>query len=142
MFAALADHQLGDKISLGGAFALLHYLDYRSTYDVDAWWQVEATTQEMTALIQRGAPRNFRDIYAVCEAALTTPAHCWQLWQQRQALTHDDTDVARAKLAIAGHLERIEQYRPLDHIGNREDRAQAEVVRKWYKEEFLHATVA
>lgn len=33
---ALAAHQLGDKISLGDAFALLHYLDYRSTYDVDA----------------------------------------------------------------------------------------------------------
>jgi hypothetical protein len=34
---ALAEQQLGDKISLGGAFALLHYLDYRSTYDVDGW---------------------------------------------------------------------------------------------------------
>jgi hypothetical protein len=97
---------------------------------------------KMTALIQRGAPRDFRDIHAVCQAALTTPAQCWQLWQQRQQLTNDDTDVARAKLAIAGHLERIEQYRPLDHIGNHEERAQAQVVRSWYKDEFLHATVA
>lgn len=213
---ALAEQQLGDKISLGGAFALLHYLDYRSTYDVDAWWQSTTTTQErqqviavleevlarygqvklrtfgdvtsielataqkkkafsfqiaqrsaqltpslsaqwtdvqmdslvdllaskMAALIQRGAPRDFRDIYAVCQAALTTPAQCWQLWRQRQQLTDDDTDMARAKLAIAGHLERIEQYRPLAQIGNAEERTQAESVRSWYKEEFLHATVA
>jgi hypothetical protein len=26
---ALASQELGDKISLGGAFGLLHYLDYR-----------------------------------------------------------------------------------------------------------------
>ncbi len=31
---ALVEHKLGDKLSLGGAFALLHYLDYRSTYDM------------------------------------------------------------------------------------------------------------
>ena len=48
---ALAAQQLGDKISLGGAFALLHYLDYRSTYDVDAWWQQETTMQERQQVI-------------------------------------------------------------------------------------------
>ena len=35
---ALAAGNLGEKISLGGAFGLLHYLDYRSTHDVDARW--------------------------------------------------------------------------------------------------------
>jgi hypothetical protein len=34
---ALAHQGLGSKISLGGAFGLLHYLDYRPTHDVDAW---------------------------------------------------------------------------------------------------------
>ncbi len=48
---ALVDQQLGDKISLGGAFALLHHLDYRSTYDVDAWWQLETTTRERQQVI-------------------------------------------------------------------------------------------
>jgi hypothetical protein len=207
---------LSDKISLGGAFALLHYLDYRSTYDVDAWWQLDTTSQErqqvidvlegvlatygqvrrrtfgdvtsielataqrkkafsfqiaqrsaqltpsvsaewtnikldslldllaskMNALVQRGAPRDFRDIYAVCHASLTTPTQCWQLWQWRQQLTDDDADIVRAKLAIAGHLERIEQYRPLAQIGSKEEQRQAESVRQWYREEFLHATVA
>ena len=212
---ALAKHKLGDKISLGGAFALLHYLDYRSTYDVDAWWQLNTTTQErqqvvavleetlqhfgqvrrrsfgdvtsielateqkkkafsfqiaersaqltpsvpaqwtdiqldslfdllaskMIALIQRGAPRDFRDIYAACHAGLTTQQQCWQLWEQRQQLTNDDADRVRARLAIAGHLERIAQYRPLAKINNQEERRQAESVRRWYKEDFLHAIV-
>lgn len=40
---ALAEYNLGAKISLGGAFALLHYLDYRSTLDVDAWWTENAS---------------------------------------------------------------------------------------------------
>lgn len=147
---ALVEAKLGDKISLGGAFALLHYLDYRSTYDVDAWWHlsttsaqkqqvIEAIEQElsrygqvkrrsfgdvtsielateykkkafsfqiaersaqlqpsapaqwinilldsfadllaskMTALVQRGAPRDFRDIHALCHFGLATPQYC------------------------------------------------------------------
>ena len=43
---ALAAAGLGEKVSLGGAFGLLHYLDYRPTYDVAAWWVPTATAQE------------------------------------------------------------------------------------------------
>ncbi len=209
--AVLVAHDLGDKISLGGAFALLHYLDYRSTYDVDAWWQQETTAAErrqvtavleatlaafgevrirafgdvtsielateqrkkafsfqiairsaqitpsisaqwldvpldalpdliankMTALVQRGAPRDFRDIHAICVSTLADISDCWQLWRQRQTLTNDDADVERAKLAIAGHLERIEQYRPLSNIHDPGQQAAAETLRQWYKQEFL-----
>lgn len=212
---ALAIQGLGDKISLGGAFGLLHYLDYRSTNDVDAWWQLATTTQEkqqvitaleavlreygnvsrrtfgdvvsvelattqrrkafsfqiaersvqlepsiaaqwtpvlldsfadlvaskMVALVQRGAPRDFRDIHAICLAGLVTQTQCWQLWQQRQQLTNDDHDWERAKLAISGHLERIEQYRPLATIHDTTQRSQAEAVRQWYRKEFLHENV-
>ena len=213
---ALVEHNLGYKLSLGGAFALLHYLDYRSTYDVDAWWHLATTTQEkrqvieaieqalgqygpvrrrsfgdvvsielateqkkkafsfqiaersaqlqpsvsaqwidvsldsfsdllaskMTALVQRGAPRDFRDIYAICQAGLATPRHCWQLWQQRQPLTGDDGDFERAKVAINSHLERIEQYRPLSTIADQEQYQQAARVRIWYRTEFLHERLA
>ncbi len=210
---ALVAHDLGDKISLGGAFALLHYLDYRETYDVDAWWQLTTTATEqrqviatlkkalaefgevrirtfgdvtsvelateqrkkafsfqiavryaqitssvsaqwlavpldalpdliankMTALVQRGAPRDFRDIHAICQSTLADVSDCWQRWQQRQALTNDDADVERAKLAIAGHLERIEQYRPLSNIHDPVQQTAAATVRQWYKQEFLNA---
>jgi hypothetical protein len=213
---ALAERNLGDKISLRGAFALLHYLDYRSTFDVDAWWDSSATSKErvqvievitttlsvfgqvrqrafgdvtsieldtadkkktfsvqiaersaqlkpsvpaqwtdilhdsfsdlvaskMSALIQRGAPRDFRDIYTICQSQLATPAECWQLWLQRQQLTGDDADIDRAKAAISGHLERIGQYRPLAQISDAKQQQQAAEVRQWYREVFLHAEMA
>ncbi len=41
--AAVIRQSLGDKISLGVVFGLLHYHDYRPTDDVDAWWEPSAT---------------------------------------------------------------------------------------------------
>lgn len=152
---ALAARGLGDRISLGGAFGLLHYIDHRPTHAVGARWSPSATSQDrqevlaaveeamrslghlrrrswgdvvsieliqeaetvfsfqiakrpaqllpsapagwtevlldsfpdlvaskMVALVERGAPRDVRDIFALCDAGLITPAGCWQLWQQ------------------------------------------------------------
>jgi hypothetical protein len=208
---AIADAGLGEKISLGGAFGLLHYLDYRSTYDVDAWWVPAATAQErqqvigaiagalaplgevrtrawgdvvsiellegrrkvfsfqiaqraaqlqpsaplpwanslldslddliaskMVALVERGAPRDFRDVHAVCRAGLMTPERCWELWRQRQTLAGSDADMARATLALQIHLERIVLHRPLAQIADPTERADAEQLRRWFVEEFVH----
>jgi hypothetical protein len=209
---ALAASGLGDKLSLGGAFGLLHYLDYRPTHDVDAWWDSSATEQDrrqvigvieatlrsfgkvqrrawgdvvsielirdgtvifsfqiahrsaqlelsapapwvavqldsfsdllaskMVALVERGAPRDFRDVYTLCQASLATPHQCWQLWQRRQQLTGSDTDSARARLAVEIHLERIAQHRPLAQITDPDARSAAEKVRAWFATEFLNA---
>jgi len=209
---ALATQGLGDTISLGGAFGLLHYLDYRPTFDVDAWWSpdlstaqqelviktIEATLQplgqvrqrrwgevvslelttdqkkvfsfqiahrsvqlqpsvlaqwtavqldsfpdliasKMVALVERGAPRDFRDIYAVCQAGLTQPVECWAWWRERQTLAQSDPDPQRARLAIESHLARINQHRPLPLITDSSERDQAEKVRHWFKQEFLYA---
>jgi hypothetical protein len=208
---ALADHGLGTAISVGGGLGLLHYLDYRTTHDVDAWWTDAATPAvraevirvlettlapygqiktrtwgdvvsvelavegqavfsfqiaaraaqlepsaklpwvdvgldslsdliagKMVALIERGAPRDFRDIYTLCQAGLTAPEQCWTLWQRRQELSGSDTDEARARLAIETHLARIEQHRPLTQIEDVQSRTQAEHVRGWFREEFLN----
>jgi hypothetical protein len=207
---ALIDQQLNDKISLGGAFGLLHYLDYRSTHDVDAWWNEKTTTPEkeqvisviettlaqygqvqrrvwgdvvsielnqenktifsfqigqrtaqlqptvsatwidvsldsfsdlvaskMVALVERGAPRDFRDIYALCQANLSTPRECWQLWQERQTLTGSDIDTDRVRLAIETHLTRIALHRPLDEINDPEQKSEVELARSWFRKEFL-----
>lgn len=209
---ALVKHNLGHCISLGGAFGLLHYLDYRPTYDVDAWWEPDLTTlqqehvihviettlqpfgtirrrvwgevvsielatddkkvfsfqiaqrsaqlqpsevaewidlpidsfadlvsSKMVALVERGAPRDFRDIYAVCHAALTTPVECWRWWQQRQQLANSDVDFWRARLAIETHLERITQHRPLAKITDTQQRQNAQQIRVWFREVFIHA---
>jgi len=209
---ALEAHGLGDKVSLGGALGLLHYLDYRPTHDVDAWWVASATSQDqsevlrvieaalqpfgqvrrrawgdvvsieleqasktvfsfqiarrsvqlqpplpapwvdvlldslpdllaskMVALVERGAPRDFRDIFALCQAGLTTPAECWRWWRQRQKLAGSDTDSHRARLAVETHLARIAQHRPLTQIKDPEERTAAERVRTWFSTEFLNA---
>jgi hypothetical protein len=209
---ALVARGLADKISLGGAFGLLHYLDYRATHDVDAWWadtvtetdrqQVLQTLEEvlravgevktrawgdvvsielrqagktvfsfqiarrsaqlepaqsapwiqvpldsladlvaskMVALIERGSPRDFRDIYALCQAGLLTPRHCWQLWQRRQQAAGSAADFDRARLAVQTHLARIAQHRRLEQIADPIQQQQAEAVRTWYMGEFLDA---
>ena len=207
----LLNRGLADRIVLGGAFGLLHYLDYRPTRDVDAWWReqigaddkrqvvqaivtalsgfgpvrtrtwgdvvsielqdgrrtifsfqvarrsallepptrtpwidvpldslADLVASKMTALVERGAPRDFRDIYALCQAGLTTGNACWALWERRQELAGSDTDRNRARLAIETHLARIAQHRPLAGIADAKQRSEAGQVRTWFLEEFLH----
>jgi len=207
---SLVANELGDRISLGGGLGLLHYLDYRPTHDVDAWWVISITAQErqrvidtiqaalesfgqvrtrawgevtsvelsqegritfsfqianrsaqleppalapwtnvlldslsdlvaskMVALVERGAPRDFRDIYALCQANLTTPSECWELWRQRQQLAGSDTDSTRVQLAVQTHLARIAVHRPLEQIADPQQRAEAERVRSWSAGELL-----
>lgn len=209
---ALVKHNLGDKISLGGALGLLHYLDYRPTHDVDAWWSMTASAEDhrrvievietalrvfgpirtrswgdvvsieleregrtvfsfqiasrsaqleasapapwicvpldsfadlvaskMEALVERGAPRDFRDIHAICQAGLISPHECWRLWQRRQAAAGSDTDRGRARLAVETHLARIIQHRREEQIADPDQRAEAEQVRAWFRREFLNA---
>ena len=48
---ALQKSGLGKHISLGGAFGLAHYHEYRSTKDVDAWWTIETTKRQQQDVI-------------------------------------------------------------------------------------------
>jgi hypothetical protein len=209
---ALVDHGLGDRIILGGAFGLLHYLDYRPTHHGRVWWDASATARQkqnvidaiesalrpygqvrrrtwgdvvsielmradrtifsfriaqrsvqlqtpdsapwidlaldsfpdllaskMVALVERGAPRDFRDIYALCRAGLTTPQYCWELWRQRQELAGSDRETDRARLAIETHLTRIALHCPLERIRDAEQRSEAKQTRAWFREDFLNA---
>ena len=94
---------------------------------------------KMVALVERGAPRDFLDIFAVCEADIATPRACWRLWQTRQARTGGSTSFSRAKLAITTHLKRIELRRPLYSIDDQRPRNEAEKTRNWFRKEFLNA---
>jgi len=49
---ALVKAKLAGCISLGGAFGLFHYFDYRSSQDVDAWWSESAGEQEKQAVLE------------------------------------------------------------------------------------------
>lgn len=209
---ALASHSYGHRLSLGGAFGLSHYFEYRTTHDIDAWW-VEPVTEEerrqvirtleealrpfgqvrtrswgdvasvelsqesktvfsfqiarrsaqlqeplpapwpggikvdafddlvaskMAALVERGAPRDFRDIFTLCQRGWCDVNRCWSLWQERQTKAGEEADLRRAGLAIRTHLARIEQTRPLAGIADVEQRAVAKQLRQWFLEEFLH----
>ena len=94
---------------------------------------------KMVALVERGAPRDFRDIFEVCRTGLTTPQKCWAWWEQRQQLAGSDSDHYRARLAVETHLARISQHRPLEQIDDPHQRAAAQEVRHWFLREFLNA---
>ena len=207
---ALVKGQLAVHISLGGALGLFHYLDYRPTRDVDAWWSetvtekqrqavvqllettlsdfgsvrerawgdvvsvelsqqgktvfsfqiaarsvlleepilagwidipldslVDLAASKMTALVERGAPRDFLDIFTICQAGLLSMGECWALWRRRQTLAGNDADAARARLAIETHLERIALQRPLEKIPDLQQRQQARQLRDWFLQLFL-----
>ena len=208
---ALADAGVGTALSLGGAFGLAHYHEYRQTHDIDAWWgadvpaadqrravqaleavlgqhgrvrkrtwgdvtsvelqigtktvfsfqvarrsaQLEATVSglwpggiavdsfadlvasKMVALVERGAPRDFLDVYTVCQAGRATIEQCWSWWSARQAAAGEEADRQRAALAIQTHLARLESARPLANITEPEQKAEAEHLRTWFAEEFL-----
>jgi len=208
--SALVQANLASYISLGGALGLFHYLDYRSTHDVDAWWADRVTEDQrhavvqalqsalsafgdirtrswgdvdsvelnqqgkivfsfqiarrsahleepvsagwidvpldsltdlaaskMVALVERGAPRDFLDIYTLCQSGLFQVADCWDLWRRRQTMVGSDVDVSRARLAIETHLERIALHRPLEKIDDVLQQEQARKLRDWFWNEFL-----
>lgn len=214
---ALAENGMGKMLSLGGAFGMAYYYEYRPTHDVDAWWENSAGDEDrraviqcleialklfgkvrirswgdvfsvelipagqervrfsfkiaqrsarlekplpapwpkdflldsfpdllaskMVALVERGAPRDFRDIYTLCQAGMTRPTQCWELWLRRQKLASGNVDPARARLAVQTHLARIAAHRPLDKILDSNERASALRVRKWFSKEFFDAIV-
>jgi hypothetical protein len=92
---------------------------------------------KMAALVERGAPRDFRDIYTLCDAGLTSARECWNLWAERQQKSGSDTDRHRARLAVQTHLARIARHRPLEAISDTAQRDEASRARTWFAEVLL-----
>ena len=78
---ALVAAGLNDKISLGGAFGLLHYLDYRPTHDVDAWWNVATTSQEREAVMR--AIETALQPFGVCNIEPGEMSSVWSYWGKK-----------------------------------------------------------
>jgi hypothetical protein len=102
----------------------------------------DLVASKMVALVERGAPRDFRDIYTLCQEKVVTARECWRLWRERQQRAGSDLDSCRARLAVETHLSRIAQHRPLAAIAEPEQRAAAEKLRDWFAREFLDALLA
>ena len=96
---------------------------------------------KMVALVERGAPRDFRDVHAICQNGLSTAAECWRLWRERQQLARASADSERARLAVRTHLARIAAQRPLESIQDPDERTSVARTRDWYEKELLDALV-
>lgn len=206
----LGNHPEAAALVLGGAFALKHYLDYRDTHDLDAWWAADATparreaakraihavlaaiaaaeglrvserawsdvvsmeltrppsgktlfsvqiaardrflepplpsawpplrieglsdtlASKMTALVNRGAPRDMVDIFMVHREGIATLDELWALWRARNPSQAESGARARIRL----HLAALEARRPLANVAAA-DRARAGAVRDWLRDD-------
>lgn len=203
---SLAGHAEAVEVVIGGGVALAHYLDYRDTFDLDAWWATapapaatallrEAVTSvgrrhglafaerswgetlslelldgdrkvfslqiasrdrylddtleaawppvrietlrdnvasKMTALVERGAPRDLRDIHRLCASSLLSPIECWMLYERK----HPGQTARDGAAKVLHAVERLELQRPLESIAAEQQRREAETIRRWYREVF------
>jgi len=209
LLESLVGHSEAAEIVIGGGVALSHYLQYRDTVDLDAWWRVEPradalavveramqtiasrhgldyrrrswgeteslellqgsekqfsfqisrrtralddaipsawqpvwietlrdnVASKMTALVQRGAPRDFLDIYQLCTRNVTSEDDCWTWFVEK----NPGVPVDQAKRKIIARLAMIETARPLETIAPDAAREQATRVRDWYHHVFTKA---
>ncbi len=91
---------------------------------------------KMNALVNRGAPRDFVDVYRVVNDGLIPAGACWALWREKNAA--GNVEDARGK--VLTHLTRLEQRRPLETIAAPEEQENARTLRRWYKETFPDQT--
>ncbi len=102
----------------------------------------DLVASKMTALIERGAPRDFLDIYEICNKKLVTISRCWELWHERESkrgVTEPDQQIAYE--AVLLHLSRIERSRPLETIADSNQRNHANEVRVWFKNELCKGKI-
>ena len=86
---------------------------------------------KMNALVNRGAPRDFIDIFEIVNRKFLTVQACWNLWRAK----NPNGNISQAQADVVTSLLRIEQRRPLDQMPQSE-RIQAMLVRDWFKSEF------
>ena len=92
---------------------------------------------KMCALVERGAPRDFGDIYEASKRLGFAPGDLWELWQ----IKNPDRSLADAAALVRIHIEGIALRRPLGSIADSHDRERATLVRAWFFDQFLtHAS--
>ena len=88
---------------------------------------------KMNALTNRGAPRDFLDIYRVVQDRLLSVETCWQLWQAK----NPGASPTQARGQTLSHLRRLQSRRPLTAIADETERQNADALRQWYQGVFL-----
>lgn len=97
----------------------------------------DLVASKMSALIERGIPRDFIDIHEICTSHLVSIQQCWEYWKKREIKRGVlQVDQYQACEAVLLHLSRIERMRPLDTIEDEQEKKKASDTRKWFKNIF------
>lgn len=211
LLESFAGHPEAAEIVLGGGVALSHYLEYRDTVDVDAWWRTESRQEvmqfvescmkslatahgldyrrrtwgeteslellrgsqkqfsfqisrrtlylddaipaewqplwietlrdnvgsKMTALVERGAPRDLRDVHELCTRNIVTVEECWELWR----IKNPARDPREGPEKVLFYVERLELQRPLEKISSPNERLKAAALRLWFRDVFCPVAI-
>jgi hypothetical protein len=159
LLESLAGHAAGAEIVIGGGVALSHYLEYRPTVDLDAWWHGEPRADvvafleaAMQAIASRHGFEYRRRSWGETESLelLQGTQKQFSFQISRRTLTLDKPlpsqwepiriDIDEAKRKIIARLAMIEASRPLETIQPGEAREQAARVRGWYSSVFAVPT--
>lgn len=90
----------------------------------------ENIANKMTALVQRGAPRDFVDVATVLRSGLLTDSECWRLWM----LKNPEIPLNLAKANVLKYLGGLEARRPLSSIVQPAEAEAARSVRETIRE--------
>lgn len=88
---------------------------------------------KMNALVNRGAPRDFVDLYMVVERGLATVQRCWELWQAK----NPGGSIGAARQNVLLHLSALEARRPLATIADSVERDRVRQIRDWFRDTFV-----
>jgi hypothetical protein len=98
-----------------------------------AWPPVQIETlldnlgAKMNALVARGAPRDFLDVFMVVQRDLTAVNELWIAWSKK----NPGKEIVEANVNVLRRLHELETRRPLVSIAEPAERAQAAKVRAW-----------
>lgn len=87
---------------------------------------------KMNALVSRGAPRDFTDIYEIIKQGLATTTECWNLWERK----NPTLAVADAKVVMLRNLSSIELRHRLESLSEADQYIAAE-RRAFFKGAFI-----
>jgi hypothetical protein len=89
---------------------------------------------KMTALVERGAPRDLRDVFQLCHHGIATIDECWSVWR----IKNPQREPSEGPEKVLFYIEKLELMRPLDKLPQ-ETRSAAAALRQWYRDVFCPA---
>lgn len=90
---------------------------------------------KMTALLERCAPRDLRDVHELCTRKIVTMEECWELWR----IKNPARDPREGPEKVLLYVERLELQRPLEKINTPNERLKAAALRRCHPMNLDHS---